>query len=82
MADTQNKESADDVAPQNDEELTAVVQRFDQMNLKKDLLTGIHSYGFERPSTIQSVRFSGICMTNVITHYFREALCRLLEAGT
>ncbi|CAB0018055.1 unnamed protein product [Nesidiocoris tenuis] len=30
-----------------------VVENFDDMNLKEDLLRGIYGYGFERPSTIQ-----------------------------
>ncbi|KAI9295698.1 DEAD-domain-containing protein [Neoconidiobolus thromboides FSU 785] len=31
-----------------------VVDNFDNMNLKEDLLRGIYAYGFERPSAIQS----------------------------
>lgn len=30
-----------------------VVDNFDDMNLKEDLLRGIYAYGFEKPSTIQ-----------------------------
>jgi translation initiation factor 4A len=30
-----------------------IVDNFDDMNLKEDLLRGIYAYGFERPSTIQ-----------------------------
>ena len=31
----------------------AVIESFDDMGLKEDLLRGIYSYGFERPSAIQ-----------------------------
>lgn len=31
----------------------AVVNSFDQMNLKEDLLRGLYNYGFEKPSAIQ-----------------------------
>lgn len=30
-----------------------VVDNFDDMNLKEELLRGIYAYGFERPSAIQ-----------------------------
>lgn len=30
-----------------------VVESFDHMNLKEDLLRGIYAYGFEKPSAIQ-----------------------------
>lgn len=30
-----------------------VVDNFDDMNLKEELLRGIYGYGFEKPSTIQ-----------------------------
>ncbi|CAG5133875.1 unnamed protein product, partial [Candidula unifasciata] len=30
-----------------------VVDAFDDMNLKEDLLRGIYAYGFEKPSAIQ-----------------------------
>ena len=30
-----------------------VVESFDHMNLREDLLRGIYSYGFEKPSAIQ-----------------------------
>ncbi|CAO3587961.1 unnamed protein product [Absidia cylindrospora] len=30
-----------------------VVDNFDNMNLKTELLRGVYAYGFERPSTIQ-----------------------------
>ena len=30
-----------------------VVDNFDDMNLKEDLLRGIYAYGFEKPSAIQ-----------------------------
>lgn len=30
-----------------------IVDNFDDMHLKEDLLRGIYAYGFERPSTIQ-----------------------------
>lgn len=32
---------------------TDVVDNFDDMNLKEELLRGIYAYGFERPSAIQ-----------------------------
>lgn len=32
---------------------TEVVDNFDDMNLKEELLRGIYAYGFERPSAIQ-----------------------------
>ena len=31
----------------------SVVLRFEEMDLKEDLLRGIYAYGFERPSAIQ-----------------------------
>ena len=31
----------------------AVIESFDDMDLKEDLLRGIYSYGFEKPSAIQ-----------------------------
>ena len=31
----------------------AVIESFDDMGLKEDLLRGIYSYGFEKPSAIQ-----------------------------
>lgn len=30
-----------------------VVENFDEMNLKEELLRGIYAYGFEKPSAIQ-----------------------------
>lgn len=30
-----------------------VVESFDEMNLREELLRGIYAYGFERPSAIQ-----------------------------
>ena len=33
--------------------LPAVIESFDDMELKEDLLRGIYSYGFEKPSAIQ-----------------------------
>jgi len=36
-----------------DEDLTAPVEEFDDMNLHDDLLRGIYGYGFEKPSMIQ-----------------------------
>jgi len=35
------------------EDWDRVVDSFDEMNLKEDLLRGIYSYGFEKPSVIQ-----------------------------
>lgn len=32
---------------------TEVVDHFDDMNLKEELLRGVYAYGFERPSAIQ-----------------------------
>lgn len=36
------------------EDWTEVVDTFDELNLKKELLRGIYGYGFEKPSPIQS----------------------------
>lgn len=33
--------------------LKQVVENFDEMNLKEELLRGIYAYGFEKPSAIQ-----------------------------
>lgn len=30
-----------------------VIKKFDEMNLREDLLRGIYAYGFEKPSAIQ-----------------------------
>jgi translation initiation factor 4A len=30
-----------------------IIDNFDDMNLKEDILRGIYSYGFEKPSAIQ-----------------------------
>jgi translation initiation factor 4A len=37
----------------NDDNWDQVVSSFEEMNLKEDLLHGIYSYGFEKPSVIQ-----------------------------
>lgn len=33
--------------------MSQVVDNFDDMNLKEELLRGIYAYGFEKPSAIQ-----------------------------
>jgi len=38
-----------------------VVDNFDNMNLKEDLLRGIYSYGFEKPSAIQQRAIIPLC---------------------
>lgn len=38
-------------SPQTDTE--EVIDKFDDMNLREDLLRGIYAYGFEKPSAIQ-----------------------------
>jgi len=45
-----NHDNENDSENQQDD---GVIDKFDQMGLKRDLLRGIYSYGFESPSTIQ-----------------------------
>ncbi|KAK9670782.1 translation initiation factor eIF4A, partial [Basidiobolus ranarum] len=51
MAD--NSISLDDVGGEIQTNWDEVVDNFDNMNLRDDLLRGIYAYGFERPSAIQ-----------------------------
>jgi translation initiation factor 4A len=51
-------QSCDDIpgmdrADINESDCEEVVDNFDDMNLKEELLRGIYAYGFEKPSTIQ-----------------------------
>jgi superfamily II DNA/RNA helicase len=52
---TDLKLAEDDVIQTNWDECT---DKFDDMELKEELLRGIYAYGFERPSAIQQVRLS------------------------
>jgi len=49
MSHTENSPTVEDFESNSDE----IVDNFDNMNLKEDLLRGIYSYGFEKPSAIQ-----------------------------
>lgn len=48
-------EAAPSTAPINEDYETSVdiIDNFDDMGLKEDILRGIYSYGFEKPSAIQ-----------------------------
>lgn len=62
-----------------------VVDNFDDMNLKEELLRGIYAYGFERPSAIQQRAIlpcikqhdviaqaqSGKCVNQILIYSFR-----------
>lgn len=50
MYDSTNSMSPDGIIETNWNE---VIDNFDDMNLKEELLRGIYGYGFERPSAIQ-----------------------------
>jgi translation initiation factor 4A len=43
----------DGPAPELETNWSRVIESFDEMNLKEELLHGIYNYGFERPSAIQ-----------------------------
>ena len=46
------------------------VESFDDMNLKEDLLHGIYSYGYEKPSQVQQRAIMPICTgtKNLLQH--------------
>jgi len=52
MADTNPHTTLHDGEIQEDQDVVKI-DNFDNMNLRQELLRGIYSYGFERPSTIQ-----------------------------
>lgn len=49
----QNIETAIEIAEEIISNSDECVLTFDEMNLKEDLLRGVFSYGFEKPSPIQ-----------------------------
>ncbi|KAK9768085.1 translation initiation factor eIF4A, partial [Basidiobolus ranarum] len=53
MADNSGPISLDDVGGEIQTNWDEVVDNFDNMNLRDELLRGIYAYGFERPSAIQ-----------------------------
>jgi len=57
MAQPQYSENAEEFESNCDE----IVDNFDNMNLKEDLLRGIYSYGFEKPSAIQQRAIIPLC---------------------
>jgi len=52
MAETTPKPALDNGEIREDQDI-AKIDNFDNMSLRQELLRGIYSYGFERPSTIQ-----------------------------
>ncbi|ORX89477.1 DEAD-domain-containing protein [Basidiobolus meristosporus CBS 931.73] len=53
MADNRDSEILNDVGGEIETNWDEVVDNFDNMNLRDELLRGIYAYGFERPSAIQ-----------------------------
>ena len=49
-----------------------VVESFDHMNLKEDLLRGIYAYGFEKPSAIQQRGILPVIQSYVLFNVFLE----------
>jgi len=53
--------SASVVVEEFDTNVDEVVDNFDNMNIKEDLLRGIYAYGFEKPSAIQQRAILPLC---------------------
>ena len=57
-----------------------VIESFDEMALKEELLRGIYAYGFERPSAIQQRAILPVIKGHDVMFRARRALARRLPS--
>jgi superfamily II DNA/RNA helicase len=55
-----------------------VVDNFDDMNLKEELLRGIYAYGFEKPSAIQQRAIIPCVKGHVVIAQAQSGMCSCL----